>query len=505
MKNILEQFEHTAFVFPEKAAVISENHMTSFRDFFLKSKRVGSGMLDCIGSREPAAVLMDKSTLMLEMMFGTVYAGGFYVPVDPEFPARRIAGILEVLQPALVITVPEYADRLAEAGWKGRVRYAAELEQAELREERLAEIRQAALDTDPLYGIFTSGSTGTPKCVVVSHRAAIDFITTFTDTFRIDETEVLANQAPFDFDVSVKDIYSCMRTGATLVLIPRRSFSLPGELMELLQKNHVTTLIWAVSALCILWRLHALKYLRLPELRKVMFSGEMMPAKAFDAWRTAYPEAMFVNLYGPTEITCNCTYYVIGRGYSTEKPLPAGRAFDNERVFLLDETDQEITEDDKTGELCVAGTTLALGYYHNPEATAAAFTMNPLQKAWPEMIYRTGDLAFQRDGLLYFAGRRDFQIKHMGHRIELEEIERAMNSLPGIERSCCLYDQKKNRIIAAIFGTFDTAEVEKQLQGILPEYMIPTRFTGLTDMPLTKNGKLDRRAIADQVLGEHSL
>ena len=218
-----------------------------------------------------------------------------------------------------------------------------------------------------------------------------------------------------------------------------------------------------------------------------------MPVKQLNQWRNYYPDAMFVNLYGPTEITCNCTYYIVDREYSDDEKLPMGEAFPNEKVFLLDDEGKEVTEANVPGEICVAGTALALGYYNNPEMTAKAFTPNPLNPFYPETIYHTGDLGLiDENGMMYFAGRKDFQIKHMGHRIELEEIDAALNSLCAIERACCFFDENKNKIVAYYVGSDDKREIIDEMKNKVPEFMVPNVFVQIDELPLTKNGKTDR-------------
>ena len=333
--------------------------------------------------------------------------------------------------------------------------------------------------------------------MLICHRSVIDFIDHFTATFHIDETDVIGNQAPFDFDVSVKDIYSCLKTGATLVIIPKSCFMFPNAVIDMLEENHVTVLIWAVSALVLLNRLHGLKYKVPADIRTIMFSGELMPVKQLNQWRSYYPDAAFVNLYGPTEITCNCTYYILDREFSEEEKLPMGQPFANERVFLLD-GDDEVTEPDHPAEVCVAGTALALGYYNNPEMTEKAFVQNPLNKNWAEVIYRTGDLAYYgKDHMLYFAGRKDFQIKHMGHRIELEEIETVLGSLSMIEHACCFFDEQKNKIVAYYVGSEDKRAIIDEMKTKVPEFMVPNVFMNVEQLPLTKNGKTDRNRLKE--------
>ena len=231
-------------------------------------------------------------------------------------------------------------------------------------------------------------------------------------------------------------------------------------------------------------------------LNKILFSGEVMPVKHLNTWRSCLPKALFVNLYGPTEITCNCTYYVLDREFEPGTPIPIGRPFPNETVFLLDENNRLITEPGQNGELCVAGTALALGYYRDPRRTAMAFVQNPLNSCYPETIYRTGDLAcYGRDGLLYFNGRKDFQIKHMGHRIELGEIEAALETVEGVDRAVCLFLEEKNKIAAFYEGTAVKRDIAIGLESLLPHYMFPNLYRNLTELPRTGNGKVDRQAL----------
>ena len=174
------------------------------------------------------------------------------------------------------------------------------------------------------------------------------------------------------------------------------------------------------------------------------------------------PEARFINLYGPTEITCNCTWHEVERGREYPDGLPIGRSFPNERVFLLDEENHLVTAPGMHGEICVTGTALALGYYNNPTQTESRFVQNPLVTAYPQRMYRTGDLGwYNEEGELFFAGRKDFQIKYMGHRIELEEIERALSGVEGVERACCVFDEKKGRLTAYYVGEIEGKDIHR--------------------------------------------
>ena len=493
MTNILEYLERSAQLYPEKPALVDERQSITFTQALEDSRRVGSSLALSLAKGQPVAVYMEKSVKNLCAFWGIVYAGGFYVSFNTQLPTSRLQQMQSVLQAPFVITDEEHRAALEEVFPPHRILLYQDLVKSTVDRALLAQIRQRHVDTAPLYANFTSGSTGVPKAVVVGHRSTLDFIDHFCPIFSITQKDVIANQAPFDFDVSVKDIYSALATGATLVLVPRPLFSQPQQLLDFLCEHRATTLIWAVSALCLITTVHGLDY-RTPEtVNKVLFSGEVMPAKHLKIWMEHLPRAQFVNLYGPTEITCNCTYHIIDRERSYPDGIPMGQAFPNEDVFLLDGDDQLVTSPNVMGEVCVRGSALALGYYRNPDQTAAAFPNNPLNPCYPERIYRTGDLArYSTLGELHFCGRKDFQIKHMGHRIELEEIERAVSNLPGVHRCCCVFHSEKHRLYAFYQGELTSKELRLQLLPTLPPYMIPNVFRQVDQFPLNKNGKIDR-------------
>lgn len=496
--NILEYLEKSAENYPEKIAFADEETSCTFRELDESSRRIGSALAGRIRHGSPVPVFMEKSVETIKVLMGVVRAGGFYVVLDTHQPRLRLEQILDTLDTHILITSGKYEKELEALDFAGEVLRQEALSRTEMQNECLENVRATAKDTDPLYGIFTSGSTGTPKGVVVCHRSVIDFIEHFTEIFQITNEDVIGNQAPWDFDVSVKDIYSGLKTGARVEIIPRKLFSFPMPLLDFLCERQVTTLIWAVSALCIITTLRGFEY-RVPDkIRKVLFSGEMMPVKHLNQWRRYLPEVTYVNLYGPTEITCNCTYYIIDREFEPGDSLPIGHAFPNERVILLDEDNREICRPKTEGEICVTGTALALGYYRNPEQTQKAFVQNPLNTCYPERMYRTGDMGYYgEDGCLYFSSRKDFQIKHMGHRIELGEIENAMEQTEQIIRACCIFDGESKKILAFYEGDIDKRDLKRQMGTRLPAYMLPNRFRRVEHMPLTKNGKIDRKKLLE--------
>lgn len=496
MNNILEYLERTAEKYPGRIAVEDDKEALTWKELADLSRRIGTAAGKRIASGDPVVILAPKGPLTLAAMFGAVYGGGFYVNGDPALPPRRLKEIFRVLRPKLVLIRPEEIPLIRQAGYTGDYCLLHEAAGEEPDLELLERRRKDSCSEDILYGIFTSGSTGTPKGITVSHRAVIDFITHFTEIFGIDEKDRIGNQAPFDFDVSVKDIYSAVMTGAALVLIPRQLFSVPAALLDYLCEKKATVLIWAVSALTMISSLGGFKY-RIPsDVRKVMFSGEVMPANQLACWQEALPEAEFVNLYGPTEITCNCTYYPVQKVPGEGEKLPIGKAFPGRRVFLLNEEGGEIREPEQAGEICVAGESLSLGYYHDPAETEKSFQERIFPDGRKERYYRTGDLGFLgKDGNLYFSGRKDFQIKFNGHRIELEEIERLLDQMQGIEKSCCVTDHRKTCLAAFYMGKVMPGEIRLWLKKRLPGYMVPRKIFQTEKLPLTKNGKTDRKAL----------
>ena len=496
MNNILEYLERTAEKYPGRIAVEDDKEALTWKELEDLSRRIGTAAGKRIASGDPVVILAPKGPLTLAAMFGAVYGGGFYVNGDPALPPRRLKEIFRVLRPKLVLIRPEEIPLIRQAGYTGDYCLLHEAAGEEPDLELLERRRKDSCSEDILYGIFTSGSTGTPKGITVSHRAVIDFITHFTEIFGIDEKDRIGNQAPFDFDVSVKDIYSAVMTGAALVLIPRQLFSVPAALLDYLCEKKATVLIWAVSALTMISSLGGFKY-RIPsDVRKVMFSGEVMPTNQLACWQEALPEAEFVNLYGPTEITCNCTYYPVQKVPGEGEKLPIGKAFPGRRVFLLNEEGGEIREPEQAGEICVAGESLSLGYYHNPAETEKSFQERIFPDGRKERYYRTGDLGFLgKDGNLYFSGRKDFQIKFNGHRIELEEIERLLDQMQGIEKSCCVTDHRKTCLAAFYMGKVMPGEIRLWLKKRLPGYMVPRKIFQTEKLPLTKNGKTDRKAL----------
>ena len=494
LTNVLDYLDNSVRLYGDKVVLSDSKHEVTYNELNAQAKAIGSAIIGKSGTKNsPVVVFIDRNIESVISFMGIAMSGNFYVPVDRQLPVKRVELIVKTLEPKAAVIWEKDNRILDEIGFEGERLLFDEAIAHPVDEEALSVVRKNAIDTDPLYAIFTSGSTGVPKGVLVCHRSVIDLIENFAETFDFDDTRVFGNQAPFDFDVSVKDIYSCIRNGASMHVIPKLFFSFPAKLIACINERKINTIIWATSALRIIENLNALEK-TLPEtLKTIMFSGEVMPNKVLNYWREKLPEVNYVNLYGPTEITCNCLYYKVDRPFRDEEALPIGVPFKNTDILLLD-GDELVTQPDVKGEICVRGTSLAHGYYNNPEKTAEAFCQNPLNKVYPELIYRTGDLAkYGDDGLFYFVSRKDYQIKHMGHRIELSEVEIAINSLPYIDAGCCIYD-KANEQIVLFYQSENECERDIMKDGtkLLPKYMMPNRFIHFTSLPMTKNAKIDR-------------
>lgn len=506
MINVCEMLELTAGKFPDKVAFSDPDSEITFRDLLINSQKIATYLInnDYMNDDEHSILFfMEKCVPALPVMFGGVYCNAFYCFVDIRQSDERALNIIERVNPSVIVTDKSNRQRLEEIIGNDLDYLMVEdltndsfLDKITIDNRSIARYRSLFYDKLPLYVNFTSGSTGMPKGVAVSHSSVIDFIKVFTGTFKIIDEDVIANQAPFDFDVSVKDIYSGLYTGATVRLIPREYFSNPTVLMDYLCDGNVTVIIWAVTAMCFISIMNGFDYRNPYSLRLIMFSGEIMPVKQLSKWVKNIPDATYVNLYGPTEITCNCTYHIIDRDYTNDEVIPIGIPFANEKVFLLDENDRLISSEDTEGEICVSGTCLAIGYYKDPEKTKESFVQNPLNTNYYERIYRTGDLGkYDSYGLLYYTSRKDHQIKHMGQRIELADIDLSAMSVDGVSRACTLYDSKKKKIIMYYTGDIDKDNVLTQLKKKLPEFMIPGKTIKLEEFPINKNGKIDRNAL----------
>ena len=502
IKSITDALEQTCARFGQRNAYCSDRETTTYESFTADARRFGSALLRRGMEKKNLAVFIGKSVNCLRAMFGAAYANACYTVLDVTSPRERLNAILSTLQPACVI-VDAASEKKLPADLGLPVLHAEELLAEEEEPERLARVRAARCDTDPLYVLFTSGSTGVPKGTVICHRSVLAYSRSVIETFGIDETTVWGSQTPLYFSMSVLDVFTSALSGASFVIIPRMCFSFPVMLMQYLNDKHINSIYWVPSAMGIVANFNTFDTLCPAWLTRVLFAGEVMPVKQLNVWRRALPEACFANLYGPTEITDTCTYFVVDRDFDETASLPIGVPFDNCDVLVVSEDGRQVLPGSgESGELCVRGSFLGLGYYNNPEKTAAVFTQNPLNHSYPERVYHTGDLvSYNERGELLYLGRRDFQIKHMGYRIELGEIEANISAVDGINECACVYE---NGQIVLFYQSLQVSEeiMLQEIKSRLVAYMRPTQVFRLRSMPHNANGKIDRKALAASLKAE---
>lgn len=491
IRNVIDYLEDSANKYPDKIAFSDSKKSVTFSKLREQAKAIGTALIDKNIKGKPVAVCMNKSVDAITAFMGVLYAGGFYAPIDVGMPEKRIQLILETLDSGLLIVDKEGNDKISNVEYSILPMQFDDLVQVSPSDEKIFKIKESIIDFDPVYIIFTSGSTGVPKGVVQSHRAVIDFIEWFSETANFDHTTVFANQAPFYFDMSVKDLYGTLRNGATDYITPHELFSFPTKMFEYLNENKVNTLTWATSAVTLCANDKAFEKEPLKYVNKICFGGEALPVKVLYTWKKYLPNAMYMNMYGPTETAVDCTYYIVDREFELTDHLPAGKACKNTQIIILN-GDKEAAVNE-IGEICVRGASLAYGYYNNPEKTKEVFVQNPVQKAYPELIYRTGDLGYINErGEIMFASRKDDQIKHMGYRIELGEIETALNSIEAINMCCCLFNKVKDQIVCVYTGDIERRDIILELSKLIPKYMWPNKFIKLDVLPMNLNGKIDR-------------
>ena len=491
-RNILEYLERTAKRVPDKTAFSSESDSLTFSQLFDASRRIGSALIRNGCHKQPVVVFMKKQPKTIAAFLGVIYSGCFYVPLDDGMPRHRMELILRNLQPTACIcdeTTMALAEELENTG---RIYCYDDIAAGNADDMALAAVRETQIDTDPIYIVFTSGSTGIPKGVIGCHRAVIDYIENLCDVLKFDENTVFGNQTPLYFDACLKEIIPTLKYGATTRLIPKKLFMFPVQLVEYLNTHKINTLCWVVSALTFISSFRTFEKVKPEYLHTIAFASEVFPIRQLNIWRSALPHTRFINLYGPTETTGICCYYEVDREFGENEQLPVGRPFRNTEIILLDENDR-IPATGERGEICIRGTRLTHGYYCSPDKTAEAFVQNPLNKWYPERIYRTGDIGtYNERGELVFLSRKDNQIKHMGHRIELGEIEAAAGMQEAVCTACCIFDEEQKKIILYYVGGLSEKELTAYLKGKLPRYMVPHVIRKINAMPLTPNGKIDR-------------
>lgn len=500
--NVLEYLENIIKTAPDKTAYSNDETNLTFQNVSDYARSVGTFLSLRGYYKEPVVVFMNRHPKTVAAFFGVVYSGCYYVPLDEEMPRHRIELILQSLNPRAVICDEKTLKTMEGFNHTYQLYSFDEICETPVNEDLLLSIRNRAVDIDPTYIVFTSGSTGLPKGVVACHRSVIDYIEHLSEALGFNRDTVFGSQTPLYVDACLKELYPTLKFGATTYLIPKSLFMFPIKLLDYLNEHKINTICWVASALTMVSAFGALEKKKPEYLHTVAFGSEVFPMKQFYIWKECLPGARFINLYGPTEATGMSCCYEVDRDFGPDEVLPVGRPFKNTEIILLDENKQVPKQGD-TGEICIRGTALTLGYFNDFGKTSEAFVQNPLVSAYPDLIYRTGDLGkYNERGELVFVSRKDYQVKHMGHRIELGEIETVANMMDGIKMACCVFDDMRKKIVLYYVGGVAVSEAAVYLREKLPRYMVPNSILPIDKIPLTANGKIDRVMLKNRYMSE---
>ena len=507
--NLGIRFESVADRSANRTAIWFDDGETATYDALnRRANRLARGLLDAgVSSGDLMCLSGEKSVDTFATMLACLKIGAPYSVLDPDSPSERLRKIVSTCEPALLVASTESLALFEGIGVRARVAEVGSVA-ANYDDSNLGQTR-AVTGSHAAYVMFTSGSTGFPKGAVITHANVLNLIEWGKATFAIEPDDRLTNVNPLYFDNSVFDFYSALFNGARLVPFSKDEVRDPRLLVDKVAAGACTLWFSVPSLLMFLQTMRATDGRNLASIRRFVFGGEGYPKAKLKQLYDAYAGASeLFNVYGPTECTCICSSYRVTDGdFEDLRGLPPlGELADNFAYLILDE-DGGVVPAGETGELCLLGPNVGKGYYNDPGRTAASFVRNPYNDAFDEIMYRTGDLVRldPDDGKLYIQGRRDNQIKHMGYRIELEEIEAALHCLDYVAEAVAIHRtvDGSSRIVAVIKPREDVndARIREDLRGIIPGYMIPSDFHREDTIPKSPNGKLDRAGLAARYLG----
>jgi amino acid adenylation domain-containing protein len=509
----------SAAKYPDREAVAFKDRTITYAELERESNKLAHTLVALkIAKGDRIGLYFDRGIESIIAACGVLKAGATYVPIDPMSPSRRVTYIIEKCGIKSLLTLQEKMTKvektLAEHSPLEHIVLmdgidpgpgslgSTQLINGQAVPDELGESAPVVnvIDSDVAYILFTSGSTGDPKGVMISHLNSLTFVNSACDLFHIEKEDRFSNIAPLHFDMSVFDIFVAFKAGACVVAIPETTAIFPVKLAEYVSEKKISVWNSVPSALSLLATLKNLDTYDLSSLRLILFAGELFPLKYLRLLQEAIPGARFCNMYGQTEANSS-TYYWVDQLPSDGSGLPIGRALPNFEVFALDENGNSIHQPEQEGELYVRASTVALGYWGEPEKTKNAFVRNPLRPDLPERVYKTGDLVrLDSDGNYVFLGRKDHMIKSRGYRIELGEIEAVIADHEQVKNSVVIAIPDEligNRIAAVIVplskGTIGKEDVVGYCAARLPKYMIPEIVEFRDSLPMTSSGKVDRK------------
>lgn len=503
--TVLSYLEESAIKYRNKVAFFDEKDEITFHDLRSRALDLAAYIKSHLnGKRNPILVYLPKDVECIVAFMGILYSGNFYTPTDIRFPAEKVISVMKALEPQAVVVNNKTKEKFLKIVSDRDVRLLNIDEVGKIDIQDSASFIDDILDVDPVYVFFTSGSTGTPKGVIINNHNVIDYTDWAVSALPITDRTIMGSQSPFYFDISTQDIYATLKTGATLGIIPPKYFAFPIKVLQFIKERHINFLYWVPSAFVNIANFDLLKSFTLDEVNVIMFGGEVMPVKQLNYWKKYLPNLKTIaNVYGPTEATVNCTYYIVDREFKDSEILPLGKACENTGLLVIDEQGSNVTKEQANvkGELCVYGSSLSAGYWNDDEKTKEKYVDNPLCKHYHERMYLTGDLVYYNErGELVFAGRKDFQIKHSGYRIELGEIEAAAMGCESLENVCASYDTENKQIVLFYQGDIKEEELRDYFLTVIPKYMVPTVYYQLQKLPYNDNGKIDRKKLKEEYI-----
>lgn len=509
--NLGQKFKQIAAATPDATALLTEGGNFTYSQLDEESDSLAAYFLSSgMSIGDVVCISGEKHFRSVACLIGALKAGLTYSMFDPASPTARLEKIFERCKPSMVLCGEDLVSLISASGYRACDFQTLPLsdQHSENAQEVLRALPSISSIT-PAYIMFTSGSTGFPKGAVMTHQNVLNLIEWSLETYQFQAHDVLTSVNPFFFDNSVFDLYSSLFTGASLALFDGQTVRDPAKLLRLIDEYKCTSWFSVPSMLIYLQTVRALRADSFKSLKRIIFGGEGYPKAKLKTLFDLYSKRIdLFNVYGPTECTCICSSYpVCPDDFGDLKGfLPLGYLAPNFSALIVDEDLQPVHEGE-VGELVLRGANVGLGYYRDPDRTAAVFIQNPVNKDYREIVYRTGDLVFidVHDKKIWIAGRADNQIKHMGYRIELEEIENALTCCPSVEQSAVIHCEIRglSQIVAFICaedGNEDEEAIRLGLGGLIPQYMIPTRFEFRGHLPLNANGKLDRKHLKAEYL-----
>ena len=511
---------------PEATALVFKGTRLTYGELEEASNRLARALKEAGCRRgDRIGLLIPKSLEAIVAMLGALKADAIYVPMDPASPAARQARVLEVSDCRCILAAgpvgKNLRDTLAAATLTQRPMIGWLDENPSSDVDPVFTLRDlsacpatppacANTDGEVAHILFTSGSTGIPKGVTITHASVAHLIRWASAYFGIAYTDRISQHPPLRFDVSTFDVFGTLWAGAELHLVPPELNLLPHKLAQFIRDARLTQWFSVPSVLNLMANFDVVGQDDFPCLRRVLFAGEPLPTPTLIHWMRRLPHARFTNLYGPTETTIVSSYYTLPRCPADERePIPIGRACVGEELLILDAQLQPVASGE-IGDLYIRGVGLSPGYWRDPDKTRAAFLPYPGGGGPRDRIYKTGDLARRGpDGLFYYVGRADTQIKSRGYRIELGEIEAALHSLASLRESAVVAIQSEGFegwLICCAYvpapGTgVSTKSLRKDLAALVPSYMLPARWMRYEVLPKNENGKIDRPRLKNAFLG----